>query len=62
MGACIAAIISAVTAGLWLGIIILLHFVKPELDPRTRMISEYARRTPSGEQSPRRHGQQAAEL
>jgi hypothetical protein len=35
-------IVSAVTALLWLGIIGLLHLIRPELDPRTRMISEYA--------------------
>jgi hypothetical protein len=35
-------LVSAVAAVLWLGIIGLLHFIKPELDPRTRMISEYA--------------------
>ena len=35
-------LISAATAALWLIIIVLLHFTKPELDPRTRMISEYA--------------------
>ncbi len=34
---------AAGAAGLWLIIILLLHFIKPELDPRTRMISEYAR-------------------
>jgi hypothetical protein len=37
------AFLSTIAAILWLGIIVLLHFVKPELDPRTRMISEYAR-------------------
>ena len=36
-------LISAAAAALWLIIILLLHFTKPELDPRTRMISEYAR-------------------
>jgi uncharacterized membrane protein len=36
------SLLSAVAAVLWLGIIGLLHFIKPELDPRTRMISEYA--------------------
>jgi hypothetical protein len=35
-------IVSAVTAVLWFGIIGLLHLIRPELDPRTRMISEYA--------------------
>jgi hypothetical protein len=35
-------LVSAVAAVLWLGIIGLLHLIKPELDPRTRMISEYA--------------------
>jgi hypothetical protein len=35
-------LVSAVAALLWLGIIGLLHFIKPGLDPRTRMISEYA--------------------
>jgi hypothetical protein len=35
-------LLSAVAAVLWLGIIGMLHFIKPELDPRTRMISEYA--------------------
>lgn len=34
---------AAGAAGVWLIIILLLHFIKPELDPRTRMISEYAR-------------------
>ncbi|MBT9332207.1 DUF998 domain-containing protein [Acidipila sp. 4G-K13] len=34
---------TAGAAALWLIIILLLHFIKPELDPRTRMISEYAR-------------------
>jgi hypothetical protein len=34
--------VSAIAAIVWLGIIGLLHFIKPELDPRTRMISEYA--------------------
>jgi hypothetical protein len=33
---------SAVAASLWLGIIVLLHFTKPELDPKSRMVSEYA--------------------
>jgi hypothetical protein len=33
---------SAAAAVLWLVIIVLLHFAKRELDPRTRMISEYA--------------------
>ncbi len=37
------AFLSTTAAILWLGIIVLLHFVKPELDPRTRMISECAR-------------------
>ncbi len=31
------------TATLWLGAIVLLHVIKPELDPRFRMVSEYAR-------------------
>jgi hypothetical protein len=35
-------LVSAVAAALWLGIIGQLHFMRPELDPRTRMISEYA--------------------
>jgi hypothetical protein len=35
-------LVSAVAAVVWLALIVLLHFVKPELDPRTRMISEYA--------------------
>jgi|SRR5580658_10054994 hypothetical protein len=35
-------LVSAIAAVLWLAIIGLLHFIKPELDPRTRMISEYA--------------------
>jgi Protein of unknown function (DUF998) len=34
---------SAAAAALWLIIITLLPFTKPGLDPRTRMISEYAR-------------------
>jgi hypothetical protein len=33
---------SAAAAALWLFLIAFLHFTKPELDPRTRMISEYA--------------------
>jgi hypothetical protein len=33
---------SAAAAALWLVLILLLHFIQPELDPRTRMISEYA--------------------
>lgn len=33
---------SSIADALWAAIIILLHFVKPELDPRTRMVSEYA--------------------
>jgi Protein of unknown function (DUF998) len=37
------SLISATAAVLWLGIIVLLHFMMPELDPRTRMVSEYAR-------------------
>ena len=37
------ALISAIAAALWLAIIVLLHLVKPGLDARTRMISEYAR-------------------
>jgi hypothetical protein len=36
-------LLSAVAAILWLCIIGLLHLIKPELDPRTRTISEYAR-------------------
>jgi hypothetical protein len=36
-------LISAAAAALWVIIIVLLHFTKSELDPRTRMISEYAR-------------------
>jgi hypothetical protein len=36
-------LMAAGAASLWLIIILLLHFIKPELDPRTRMISEYAR-------------------
>jgi hypothetical protein len=36
------ALISATAVALWLGLIVVLHFIKPELDPRTRMISEYA--------------------
>ena len=35
-------LVSGVAALVWLGIIGLLHFIKPELDPRTHMISEYA--------------------
>jgi hypothetical protein len=37
--------LAAMSGGLaasWLGIIVLLHAIKPSLDPRTRMISEYA--------------------
>jgi len=34
---------AAGAAALWLIVILLLHFVRPELDPRTRMISDYAR-------------------
>ncbi|MBT9332043.1 DUF998 domain-containing protein [Paracidobacterium acidisoli] len=34
---------SAAAAVLWLILILLLHFIEPEFDPRTRMISEYAR-------------------
>jgi hypothetical protein len=33
---------SAAATTLWLITIALLHFTKPELDPRTRMVSEYA--------------------
>ena len=39
----IPAIVSCVAASLWLGLIMLLHVIKPELDPKTRMVSEYAR-------------------
>jgi hypothetical protein len=39
----VLALLSTIATVLWLGIIVLLHFIKPELDPRTRMISEYAR-------------------
>jgi Protein of unknown function (DUF998) len=39
----ILAFVSTTAAILWLGIIVVLHLIKPELDPRTRMISEYAR-------------------
>jgi hypothetical protein len=35
-------LVSAVAAMMWLAIIVLLHFIKPELDPRTHMISECA--------------------
>lgn len=35
-------LLSATAAMLWLGIIALLHFIKPEIDPRARTISEYA--------------------
>jgi hypothetical protein len=35
-------LISAAAAAFWLIIIALLHVIKPELDPRTRMVSEYA--------------------
>jgi hypothetical protein len=35
-------LVSAIAAVLWLSTIGLLHVIKPELDPRTRMISEYA--------------------
>ena len=41
---CPLELTAAGAAGLWLIIILLLHFIKPELAPRTRMISEYARR------------------
>lgn len=34
---------SASTAVLWLILIMHLHFIRPEHDPRTRMISEYTR-------------------
>src|SRR5579872_6247405 len=37
------ALFSGLAALAWLGIIVLLHFIKPALDPRARMISEYAR-------------------
>jgi hypothetical protein len=37
------ALISAISAALWLAIILLLHLIRPKLDARTRMISEYAR-------------------
>lgn len=37
------ALISTMAAALWLGVIVALHFIKPEFDPRIRMISEYAR-------------------
>jgi hypothetical protein len=37
------ALISAIAAALWLAIIAVLHVVRPKLDARTRMISEYAR-------------------
>jgi hypothetical protein len=35
-------LVSAIAAVLWLSTIGLLRVIKPELDPRTRMISEYA--------------------
>lgn len=38
----IPATLSCVAASLWLGSIVLLHVIKPELDPKTRMVSEYA--------------------
>jgi hypothetical protein len=37
------ALISANAAALWLAIIVLLHLIRPRLDARTHMISEYAR-------------------
>jgi hypothetical protein len=37
------ALVSSLAAALWLGVIVLLHLIKPELDPRFRMVSEYAR-------------------
>jgi hypothetical protein len=37
------ALISAISAALWLAIIVLLHLIRPRLDARTHMISEYAR-------------------
>jgi hypothetical protein len=37
------ALISAIAAALWLGIIAVLHLVMPRLDARTHMLSEYAR-------------------
>jgi hypothetical protein len=36
------SLVSAAAAGSWLGIIVLLHFIKRELNPRTQMVSEYA--------------------
>jgi hypothetical protein len=39
----LAILFSGLAAFAWLAIIVLLHFIKPALDPRTRMISEYAR-------------------
>lgn len=36
-------LISAAAAAVWLILILLLHFIEPELNPRTHMISEYAR-------------------
>lgn len=43
ISSCPLELTSAAAAALWLLIILLLHFIKPELDPRTCMISEYAR-------------------
>jgi hypothetical protein len=37
------ALFSGLTALAWLVIIVLLHVIKPDLDPRAHMISEYAR-------------------
>jgi Protein of unknown function (DUF998) len=39
----VLALLSSMAAALWLGIIVVLHFTRPGLDPRTHMISEYAR-------------------
>jgi hypothetical protein len=38
----VLGLLSTTAATLWFGIIVLLHFIKPEVDPRTRTISEYA--------------------
>ncbi len=37
------AFLSATAAALWLALIAVLHIIRPALDPRARMISEYAR-------------------
>jgi Protein of unknown function (DUF998) len=39
----LVSLLSGLAAFMWLAIIVVLHFIKPALDPRTRMMSEYAR-------------------